>query len=269
MKLGRTLFRLFTGSWVVLLFLHLSSIDAWSGELPEALTRGGIEGVPPPDGKTLAGILRSLVPKSDSSWKGTLTIRRRGAEPVSLPVTSRVIVSETNWSVTYSTPGNARQPAEALTVLCSTNAPNRYLRAVAAKPGTDSGETKPITTAEADTPFAGSDFLLSDLGLEFFHWPLQTRLRGELCRDRPCHVLESRREKASGEGYVSVTSWVDRESGGIIQAKAFGADGKLVKDFEVGSFKKVNGAWQLQDMEMVNRVTRSRSKIEFDLSQEQ
>jgi hypothetical protein len=249
-------------------FLLWLASSAPSAELPEALTRGGIEGVPPPNGQTLASILRSLVPESNSSWKGTLSIRRRGAGTVTLPVTSKVTVHETHWNVTYSTPGNIAQPAEILTVLCSTNAPNRYLRAVAATPGAQAGNPTPITAAEADTPFAGSDFLLSDLGLEFLHWPEQSRPKGELRRDRSCHVLESKREKATGEGYIRVVSWVDRESGAIIQADAFGADGRQVKDFGLGSVKKINGLWQLQDMKMTNlRASGSWSKIEFDLGE--
>lgn len=240
-----------------------------SAQLPESLTRGGIEGVPPPDGQALAGILRSLVPPTDSSWKGTLSIRRRGAGTSYLPVTSHVVVSETNRSVTYTTAGNATQPAEILTVLCSTNAPNQYLHAIARKTGADPGEAKPITSAEADHPFAGSDFLLSDLGIEFLHWPQQTRTKGELRRDRACHVLESKRDEAPGEGYVRVVSWVDREYGSIIQAEAFDANGRQVKDFVVGGVKKVNGVWQLKDMKMTNlRVSGSWSKIEFDLGEE-
>jgi hypothetical protein len=238
-------------------------------QLPEALTHGGIGAVPPPDGKTLAGILRALRPESDSSWRGTLRIRRRGALTTLLPISSRVTVSETNWTVRYATQGDATHPAERLIVVHATNAPNQYFHARAVTPGADPGKPAPLEARDADIPFAGSDFLLSDLGLEFLHWPEQNRLKGELRRDRACHVLESKRPAATGEGYVRVVSWVDRETGGIIQAEAYNAESRQVKDFELGSFKKVNGSWQLQDMEMIHRIAGSRSKIEFDLGEEQ
>ena len=41
------------------------------------------------------------------------------------------------------------------------------------------------------SPFAGSDFWLCDLGLEFFHWPDQRILKHEDRRTRACAVLES------------------------------------------------------------------------------
>ena len=40
-------------------------------------------------------------------------------------------------------------------------------------------------------PFAGSDFWIADLGLEFFHWPEQKVLKKEFRRNCSCVVLES------------------------------------------------------------------------------
>jgi len=116
------------------------------------------------------------------------------------------------------------------------------------------------------TPFAGSDFWIVDLGLEFFHWPGQKILKKENTRGRGCMVLESTNPEPSTNGYSRVVSWIDEESGGIVQAKAYDFNGKLLKEFAPKSFKKdVNGQWELQEMEIYNDQTRSRTRIEFDL----
>jgi hypothetical protein len=39
----------------------------------------------------------------------------------------------------------------------------------------------------------------------------------------------------------------------------------LLKVFDPKSFKKVNGQWELQDMEIRNVQTKSRTRIEFKL----
>ena len=115
------------------------------------------------------------------------------------------------------------------------------------------------------TPFANSDFWICDLGLEFFHWPEQKIIKKEFARGRGCMVLESTNPNPSPNGYSRVDCWIDEETLGIVQAKAYDAGGKLLKEFEPKSFKKVNGQWELQDMEIRNVQTGSRSQIKFDL----
>ena len=117
-------------------------------------------------------------------------------------------------------------------------------------------------------PFAGSDFWLADLGLEFFHWPQQKILPKtiNLKRGRAYTLLESTNPNPSTNGYSHVLSWIDQETGGILQAEAYDAQGKLLKEFEPGSFQKdVNGQRQLQEMDIRNVQTGSRTRLEFDL----
>ena len=114
-------------------------------------------------------------------------------------------------------------------------------------------------------PFAGSDFWECDLGLEFFHWPAQKVLKKEIKRSRGCTVLESTNSNPTTNGYSRVVSWIDGESGGIVQAEAYDFNGKLLKEFAPKSFKKVNGQWELQEMEIDNVQTGSRTRLEFDL----
>jgi hypothetical protein len=63
-----------------------------------------------------------------------------------------------------------------------------------------------------------------------------------------------------------VDSWIDEETLGIVQAYAYDAQGRKLKEFYPKDFKKdVNGQWQVGMMEMINVQTKSRSQIEFDL----
>ena len=68
--------------------------------------------------------------------------------------------------------------------------------------------------------------------------------------------------------YRRVLSWVDNESGGIVMAQSYNQQGKRVKEFEVQSFKKVKGTWQLKQMTIYDNQRGSRTTLEIDLSVE-
>jgi hypothetical protein len=113
--------------------------------------------------------------------------------------------------------------------------------------------------------FASSDFWLADLGLEFLHWPRQKLLKTEMRKGRWCNVLQSDNPSQKGPGYARVISCIDKESGGPILADAFDANGKRIKEFSIRSLKKVEGEYQLEEMQIVSHENRSRTRLEFDL----
>jgi hypothetical protein len=115
-------------------------------------------------------------------------------------------------------------------------------------------------------PFANSDFWIVDFGLQFFHWSQQKILRKEVKRGRGCAVLESINPDPTSFGYSRVVSWIDEETLGIVHAEAYDFKNKLLKEFDPKSFKKVNGQWELQEMEIRNVQTGSRTRLEFDLN---
>ena len=85
-------------------------------------------------------------------------------------------------------------------------------------------------------------------------------------RSRFCDVLESANPKPAAEGYSRVISWVEQESPhGIVHADAYNARGDIVKKFDPTGVEKVQGEYQLQEMEIRNRKTGSRTWIAFDL----
>ncbi|MDB6121523.1 MAG: outer rane lipoproteinsorting protein [Pedosphaera sp.] len=223
----------------------------------------------PEAGQKLAAELRAQVPV-DGEWKGTLTRNQKRKTVATTPVLGKVNANGGTWKVTYLASATNGKGAEQLTVVHSTNGPNEYLYAQAPSAGAPLSEPKKLSGAQADIPLAGSDFWLSDLGFEFYHWPQQVKEKVEMKRGRVCYVLESSNPNPSANGYSRVITWIDKESyeqqtGGPIQAEAYGPDKKLLKEFSLGSFKKIKGRWELKEMEIENVKTGSRTKLQFDL----
>ena len=171
----------------------------------------------------------------------------------SLPLVIRTLVSETNFQVIYETRATTNAPATRFAVTHDGTNASRY-------------ELDGATVANADTkvPFAGSDFWLADLGLEFLHWPAQKLTKHEIRRAQMCAVLES--ANPGTNGCSRIVSWIDDDTGGILHADAYDARGAKLKEFEPKEFKKVNGQWQLQEMEIRNVQTESKTRMDFDLN---
>ena len=77
-------------------------------------------------------------------------------------------------------------------------------------------------------------------------------------------IRRPRHPQAPQGNYARVISWVDKESGGIILAEGYDHANKLLKEFSIGKVTKVEGQWQLEEMEIRNVQTRSRTRLEFD-----
>lgn len=218
----------------------------------------------PEAGHDLVADIISKRPTENAKWNGILKIYGRG-QPLFVQVICETVLSETNWSVIYKTLGTDAIPAEKFAVVFCPNQPNRYFYSRAEKAGGPLGAPKSLSAEEANIPLGGSDFWLSDLAFEFFHWPEQIRHKGQMQRSRPCFVIESLRTNVPAGAYARVVTWVDKESGAPLQASAYGADKKIIKDFEVGSIEKVNGRYEVKNLKMFNRRTHSRTELEFDL----
>jgi hypothetical protein len=215
------------------------------------------------DGQSLAERFRAAEPEENSDIHATLIIRA-GNQNRQIPMICRVIRKEGAWEATYDTAATTNSGAERLVIRHSVNGPNEYLYARAPGPDKPVPAPAPMPAAQAEeTPLAGSDFSLGDLGLEFLHWPEQRRLPDETHLDRACDALESKRP---GQGINRVRSFFDKESGGLLIADAWDAEG-LIKEFSLhgSSFKKVNGHWRLEKMGIFNRRIRSRTEIKFDI----
>lgn len=215
--------------------------------------------LPDPDreGAELARKLRDAAPEAESSFSGVLIITAEDDSVRTVPLQSRITISPTNWVVNYSVGSTNGSRPETLVITHAIGQPSRYQYRV--------GDSTP-TNAPLTTALAGSDFWLVDLGLEFLHWPKQRRLGHEMRHSRSCHVLESSRPDATDKnGYGRVLSWVDIETGGILRAEAYDFSGRLVKEFKVDQFRKVDGVYQLETMNIWSRLSGQETVLKFDL----
>ena len=217
------------------------------------------------EGQKLAEEIRSAAPAENSEITGTLILRAKGKKPEEIPVTCLVQIGAQDWKTVYQTGSTAAHGAEKLVIVHRPEQPNQYFYARALRPGGALPEPKGLDPAEADVPFAGSDFWLTDLGLEFLHWPEQIRLKGEMRLSQPCHVLDSRNPK--GKEIVRVKSWIDKESNGILVAEAMNEKNSIVKEFNLhgSSFKKIKGRWQLERMDIRSPRKDTQTTLKFNL----
>ncbi len=213
-------------------------------------------------GRQLAQQILEQQPAENFTNTGVLLIRDGQGRHAEIPFRFQTAVGAVRWSTTYETTAGTNQVG--LVVIHEAGKPNQYKLYHGLPVALHSPEI--LSGNETMIPFAGSDFWVADLGLEFFHWPEQKILKQyEMRRGRSCHVLESINPNPSPTGYSRVVSWIDNETLNIVQAEAYDAGGKLLKEFYPKSFKKVNGQWELQEMEIRNDQTGSRTQLKFDL----
>jgi hypothetical protein len=216
------------------------------------------------EGQLLAAELRSTPPSEDLEVTGLIRVRRADGRRSSQPFRYRVVAHRDTWQHIYETLPAGSQSGQTLVV---THRPET--EPVYQLTGPDAtGQAITVTLAgdSAMIPFAGTDFWLADLGLEFLHWPEQRIDRNTkltMRKGRSCRVLESVNPGPGAAGYTRVRSWVDIKSGGIIIAEAFGSERRPAKEFEIGGFTKVNGRWELKKLEMRDLRTDTRTVFEF------
>ncbi|MFN7138307.1 MAG: outer membrane lipoprotein-sorting protein [Limisphaerales bacterium] len=223
------------------------------------------------EGQRIASELRASFPAEESNIRAVLEIRPRRSKVVEqVPVIFSVLVQNDHWDAVYETGQTATRGSEKLIVRHYIDRPNRYFYAKAPFPKAALPDVRELQPHEADIPLAGSDFWLTDLGIDFLHWSVQRRVKGEMRMGQWCHVLES---VFPGRPNLNrVVSWIDRDSAdagiaGILAAEAYAPDGKRVKEFSLSgsSFKKIKGQWQLERMQITDVRTGSRTTLRFDL----
>lgn len=249
----------FFAAWRLGVIFFLLSLSVATEAQTNALSDAEIQG------RQLAQQLCDARPAENITNTGVLDIRY-GGKRFDYQIKCLTIVTATNWSSIFETfdPTNSPSPLKKLLILHEALNPNQYKLTLTSHG--DSHWTKDNSDVIKMLSFAG-DFGCADLGLEFFHWPAQKVLpkTTNLKRGREYTLLESTNPNPPTNGYSRVLTWIDKESGGILAAEAYDAQGKKLKEFEPKSFKKVNGQWELQEMEIRNVQTGSRTRLEFDL----
>ncbi|MBI3416924.1 MAG: outer membrane lipoprotein-sorting protein [Verrucomicrobia bacterium] len=214
------------------------------------------------EGQALAAELRSQCPSANSELAGVLKLRDGTGTRTEVPIRFQAIVEADSWREIYEAT-RAASVAEKLTVVHREHQPNEYQLTNSTTNAASAAGL--VITNKATLPFAGSDFWIADLGRDFFHWPEQRLIKREMRRGRPCKILESTNPNVVAGGYRRVRCWIDTETGQPLRAEAYDYENKLLKEFAVGSVKKVKGRWELRDIEIRNEQTDSRTRLEFDL----
>ncbi|HKS36124.1 MAG TPA: outer membrane lipoprotein-sorting protein [Verrucomicrobiae bacterium] len=218
------------------------------------------------EGQKLAAELRSSRPEENLAVNGLLRIRDGDGRRTKVPFRYQIVLIRDGWQAIYETQPSGALAGERVVVVHAEDQPTRYLSSRLEGANGRSADPVSLTGDKAMVPFAGSDFWLADFGLEFLHWPQQRiveEAKIRMRKGRPCKVLESANPQPNAAGYTRVRSWIDRETGKPILAEAYGPDNRLLKEFEVGSLTKVEGQWELKNIEMRNARTDSQTVLEF------
>ena len=207
-----------------------------------------------PEGSQLASTIRELVPEKNVEIRATMEVTVRERKRLNTDVVIQVEkLGQAEWQTTY-TAKRDEEISEYWRVHHEIGQPNRYEK--------KSGLPK---RAEIYSSLAGSSFFIADLGMDFLHWPSQVVLKTQRRKSRLCYVLESRNLKPPKGEYHRVVSWVDKKSGGILLADIYSGEAKPVKRFAVKGLTKKNGQWQVDEMEMRDTKTGTRSRLHFHL----
>jgi hypothetical protein len=221
------------------------------------------------EARVLVAEMLAQRPDQNTTNTGQAKIRDAAGKEQEIPMRFEITSTPTNWASVYETLTPAGGPGgERLTVVHATGQPNRY-QLVRSAGATTNAAPKELTPDQTMIPFAGSDFWVADLGLEFLHWPKQRLLKKEMRHSKSCEVLESVNPQPVPGGYARVVAWIMIESPhGIVHADAYNAKGERLKQFDPANIEKIQGEYQVDEIEMQNSKTGARTWIKFNLARE-
>jgi hypothetical protein len=222
------------------------------------------------EARALVAEMLAQTPRQNTANTGQVRIRDAAGKEREMPVRFEITATPTNWVSVYETLTPAGGPGgEKLTVIHAPGQPNQYQLVSSAGAGATNTVPKELTPDQTMIPFAGSDFWVADLGLEFLRWPRQRLLKKEMRHSKSCVVLESVNPQPVPGGYARVVSWIIIESPhGLVHADAYNAKGELMKLFDPTALEKIQGDYQLEEMEIRNRKDGSHTWIKFNLARE-
>ena len=134
------------------------------------------------EARALVAEMLAQKPEQNTTNTGRVRIRDAAGKEREIPVRFEITATPTNWVSVYETlppaggPGGMR-----LTVIHSDEQPNQYQLIDHAGAGATNAVAKELAPDQTMIPFAGSDFWVADLGLEFLHWPRQRLLQRKRC----------------------------------------------------------------------------------------
>ena len=216
-------------------------------------------------GRALVADMLAQKPDQNTTNTGSVRILDAPGKERQIPARFEIFATPSNYASVYEAPFSpGSQPGVRLTVFHNAAQPNRYELMEPPLPGRSNAVAKVLMPDQIMVPFAGSDFWIADLGLEFLHWRSQRVLKSDMRHSKACKVLESINPKPVPGGYARVVSWIMVERPhGIVHADAYDAKGEVLKRFDPKSLEKVEGEYKLEEMEILNRQTGSQTFIKF------
>lgn len=209
------------------------------------------------DGQQLVRQMRDMRPARSFTNTGVMEIRRGARHRV--PVYLKTLVDGEHWHNVY---GTATSPTLVITHSHEGSNVYRSLPPAGIRAPLNIAGQRPLRSSLV--PFAGSDFWLFDLGLEFLQWPVQRVIGSAIKKTQKCHVLESVNPFPRRGAYSRVVSWVDKDTMAIVTAEAYDYNGRVWKRFEPKSLMKVDGKWRLREIVMRDMRTDSKTTLTFD-----
>jgi len=214
-------------------------------------------------GQALVARLLARAPESAQTNRGALVVRPpRGTRPVfEVPLEIAVYPTRTGWGSFYQAGPTPDGRRVRLWIERVGDGPPRYWKAEVG-PGESWPETgQPVESEALMQRFAQSDFWLADLGMQFLYWPRQRLIRSEMRRGQFCDVLESEDPAGPTVGYGRVRAWWDRDTGGLVHAEALDTRDRVWKEFSPRVFRKIEGRWEVTELEMIDRQAGSRTRL--------
>ncbi|MFO1499541.1 MAG: outer membrane lipoprotein-sorting protein [Verrucomicrobiota bacterium] len=227
----------------------------------------------PPDTEAI-NFVRDLLkqrPAKAFALSGVFHLRQSDGRRSDIPIQYAVQSEAESWKSIYKAQGTSQIGAEQLVVNHLPDQANAYHFTQVSLDGTATNTTLLLGDQAAGLPFSKSDFWLTDLGMEFLHWPQQRFIRDAKITmkwGRPLRVVESVNPRPQPGRYSRVVSWIDSELGSLVKAEAYDLRGKRFKVFELRGFDKVNGRWEVREMEIRNEETDTRTRLEFHFDPE-
>ncbi|HEY8241421.1 MAG TPA: outer membrane lipoprotein-sorting protein [Kiritimatiellia bacterium] len=114
---------------------------------------------------------------------------------------------------------------------------------------------------ELSAPVRGTDISWMDLSLSFLWWPDGTTVGAEEVRSRACYVVDAPAPGGVFAGCKGARLWIDPQIHILLRADAYGTDGNVMRRMEVKSFKKINGRWVIQNIEIESYPSRHRTVL--------
>ncbi len=110
-------------------------------------------------------------------------------------------------------------------------------------------------------PVPGMDFSWADLSFSFLWWK-DARLAGmEKKKGRLCRVVDVMAPDPENGEYAGMRLWIDPEIGLLLQAEGYNLANKRIRRMEIKSFKKIEGLWTIQDIDVESFPSRHKTLL--------